>query len=167
MTLSVRNAVILLAVITAVVVVLWVTNSSAFYSWQQERMVKRVLAADPAELLNSGRALIASRAGFVGEIHPASPDVPRAIRKLKPARLSISTNVLAVDFSDVSNPFGMIVYAAGVNPPAEPKSGLGPRQWIDGLWIYDDGHLEKFSLKVGAANGSQPAQRQIERHDTR
>jgi len=56
----------------------------------------------------------------------------------------MSTNSLGVDFSDVFNPFGIIVYAAGLNPRAEPKSGIGPRKWIDGLWLYDDGQLETY-----------------------
>ena len=56
----------------------------------------------------------------------------------------MSTNSLGVDFSDVFNPFVIIVYAAGLNPRAEPKSGIGPRKWIDGLWLYDDGQLETY-----------------------
>ncbi len=144
MTLSTRNTVILLAIIGAVVAALWLLDSSAFYEWQQKRMVKRVLVADPAELLSVGRALLASRPGFVGEIRSSSPDVPIAIRRLKPSHISMSTNSLGVDFSDLFNPFGIIVYAVGVNAPAEPKSGIGPRKWIDGLSIYDDGQLENF-----------------------
>ena len=84
MTLSTRNAVILLAIIGAVVATVWVLDSNAVYAWRQERMVKRVLAADPAELLSAGRTLIASRPGLVGKITPSPPDVPSAIRRLKP-----------------------------------------------------------------------------------
>jgi hypothetical protein len=156
MTISTRNAVILLAAVGAVIAAVSVLDSSAFYEWQQERMVKRVLAADPQELLDAGRAFIASRQGFTGKISPSSPDVPKAIRRLEPTLISVSTNSLGVDFSDVSNPFGIIIYAAGANPPAKPKSGIGPRKWIDGLWLYDDGQLENFGQQVGAANGSQP-----------
>lgn len=106
--------------------------------------------------MSAGRALIASRAGFVGEISPSSRDVPRAIRSLKPTRVSLSTNSLGVDFSDVFNPFGIIIYAAGANPPPPPKSGIGPRKWIDGLWLYHDGQLEGIGQPDGAANRSQP-----------
>jgi hypothetical protein len=144
MRLNTRNALILLAIIGVVVVTLWVLDSNAVYAWRQERMVKRVLAADPAELLSAGRTLLASRPGFVGKITPSSPDVPSAIRRLKPTLISMSTNSLGVDFSDVSNPFGIIVYPAGVNPPAEPKSGIGPFKWIDGVWLHDDGQLETY-----------------------
>ncbi len=156
MTLSPRNVVILVAIVGAMVVTLWVLDSSAFYAWQQKRMVRRVLAADPAELVSAGRALIAGRTGFVGEIDPSSPDVPPSIRRQKPTLMSVSTNSLGVDFSDVSNPFGIIVYAAGVNPPTVRKSGIGPREWIDGLWIYDDGQLENLGQQDGSANESQP-----------
>jgi hypothetical protein len=156
MTISTRNVAIVLVIVGALLATLSVLDSRAVYAWQQQRMVKRVLAADPAELLRAGRTLIASRPGFVGEINPSSPDVPRAIRRLKPAVISFSTNSLGVDFSDVFNPFGIIIYAAGVNPPAEPKSGRGPRRWIDGLWVYDDGQLETYGQQFGPANGSRP-----------
>jgi hypothetical protein len=111
------------------------------------------LAADPAELLTAGRALLASRPGFVGKVSPSSSEIPKAIRRLKPRRISMSTNSVGVDFSDVSNPFGIIVYAVGVNPPSEPKSGRGPRKWIDGLWLYDDGQLENYGQQIGVAKG--------------
>ena len=109
-------------------------------------MVRRVLAADPGELLSAGRTLIADRQGFVGEISTSSPDVPRVISRLKPTRISMSANRLGVDFGDVANPFGIIVYAIGVNPPAVDKSRRGPRKWIDGLWLYDDGQLENYGV---------------------
>ena len=145
-----RNAVILCAFIGALVATLWVLDSNAVYAWRQERMVKRVLAADPAELLSAGRTLIASRPGLVGKITPSSPDVPSAIRRLKPTLISMSRDSLGVDFGDVYNPFGIIVYAAGVNPPAEPKSGIAPRKWIDGLWLYHDGQLETYGATFPA-----------------
>ena len=163
MTLSTRNAVLLLAIVATLVATLSMLDSSAFYAWRQERMVKRVLAADPAELMAAGRTLIASRPGFVGQISASSPDVPSAIRRLKPTLISLSTNSLGVDFSDVFNPFGIIVYAAGVNPPAVPKFGRGPRRWIDGLWVYDDGQLETYCQQVGPANGSQPIRSETNR----
>src|SRR5687768_15715718 len=92
MTLSTRKAVILCTFVGALCATLWVLDSSAFYQWRQERMVKRVLAANPAELLGAGRTLLASRPGFVGKISPSSPDVPSAIRRLKPTLISISWN---------------------------------------------------------------------------
>lgn len=156
MTLTARKAVVLLAIVGVFVVTLAVLDSSAYYDWQQKRMVKRVLAAEPEALLSAGRAFLANRSGFIGEIDPSSLDVPAAIRKLKPTLISMNTNSLGVDFSDVSNPFGIIVYAAGVNPPVKPKSGIGPRKWIDGLWLHDDGQLEGIGRPDGAANGSQP-----------
>jgi hypothetical protein len=139
-----RNAVIVLALAGVLVVAVWLLDSSALYAWRQERMVKRVMAADPRELLSAGRELIASRQGRAGKISPLSSDVPKAIRRLKPTLISVSTNSLAVDFSDVSNPFGIIIHAVGLDPPAKPKSGFGPREWIKGLWLYDDGQLENF-----------------------
>lgn len=101
----------------------------------------------PEQLLSAGRTLLASRSGFDGEISPSSPEIPNAICRLKPTKVSMSANSLGVDFSDASNPFGVIVYAADVYPPAEANTGIGPRKWIDGLWLYDDGQLEKYGLK--------------------
>ena len=149
MRLSPRNAVTILFAILggalATLCILCVLVSSPFYyHWQQKQMVQRVLAADPAQVLSAGRIVLARRPGFDGEIRPSSPEIPDAIRRLKPTKVSMSANVLGVDFSDASNPFGIIVYAAGVNPPAEPITGAGPRKWIDGLWLYDDGQLEKY-----------------------
>lgn len=154
MTICSRNLAILVAAFGALVAVLWVLDSRAFYAWQQERMVKRVLAVDPHELLSSGRALIASRQGVSGRVSPSSSSVPQTIRRLKPTLVSTGTNWLSVDFSDASNPFGIIIYADGVSPPPKPKSGIGPRQWIDGLWLYDDGQLETYGLEIRAAAGS-------------
>jgi hypothetical protein len=122
-------------------------HSSPFYHWQQKQMVKRILAADPEQLLSAGRTLLARRPGFDGEISPSSPEIPIAICRLKPTKVSMSANALGVDFSDASNPFGIIVYAAGVHPPVKVNTGIGPREWIDGLWLYDDGQLEKYVLK--------------------
>lgn len=156
MKLSTRAAVILIAVMGVLIAAVSVLDSSSFYAWQQKRMVKRVLAADPAQLLSAGRELITSRSGFAGEISPSSPDVPEAIRRLKPTLITISTNAVGVDFSDVYNPFGIIVYAAGVSPPPAPKNGRGPRQWIDGLWLYDDGQLEAYGRPDGPTNGMPP-----------
>jgi hypothetical protein len=149
MTLSIRNAVILLGMVGTLVATLAVFDSSAFYAWQQKRMVKRVLAADPAQLLSAGRTLIASRPGFVGEISPSATEIPGVIRRLKPTRVSFTTNSVWIDFSDVFNPFGIAVYAAGAD-------SRGPHKWIDGLWLYDDGQLEGIGQPDGAANGSQP-----------
>lgn len=166
MTLRGPKAVVMMLAAFAVlvlIVLLEITDSSTFYAWQQARMVKRVLAAEPEELVSAGRALLASRAGFVGKISPASRDIPRDIRRLKPTRVFVSTNSLGVDFSDVFNPFGIIVYAAGANPPPPPKSGIGPRKWIDGLWLYHDGQLEGIGQPDGAANRSQPIRAETKR----
>ena len=53
-----RNAVILLAILGAVIATLSVLDSSAFYVWQQKRMVRRVLAANPIELRDAGRTFL-------------------------------------------------------------------------------------------------------------
>lgn len=156
MTRSTRNAAILLLLLGTSVATLSVLDSGPFYRWQQRRMVERVLAADPEALLTAGRMLLASRAGYAGQISPSSPDVPMPIRRLKPTLIRISTNALGVDFSDAFNPFGIIVYATGQRPPAEPRFGRGPTRWIDGLWVYDDGQLETYGQQVGPANRSQP-----------
>lgn len=156
MTRITRNAAILVGALGVLVATLSVIDFGPIYRWQQKRMVERVLAANPEVLRTAGRALLASRVGFVGEISPLSPDVPMPIRKLKPTRIELSTNSLGVDFSDVFNPFGIIVYATGQNPPAKPKFGRGPTCWIDGLWVYDDGQLETYGQQVGPVNGSFP-----------
>jgi|GEM_PF-1748015 hypothetical protein len=157
------TSIVLIAGMGGVIAAVALLNSTSYYFWQQKRMMKRVLAADPAQLLSAGRALLESRPGFIGEVSPSSPDVPSAIRRLKPTLISVSTNSLGVDFSDAFNPFGIIVYAAGANPPVEPKYGRGPHRWIDGLWVYDDGQLETYGQQVGAANGSQPIRSETNR----
>jgi len=73
-----RNAVILLAILGAVIATLSVLDSSAFYVWQQKRMVRRVLAANPIELRDAGRTFLVSRQEFVGSISLSSSDVPKA-----------------------------------------------------------------------------------------
>ena len=110
-----------------------------FYRWQQKRMVKRVLAADPQELLSAGRLMLQQRPGFVGHIEPSSPEIPAAIRKLGPTHVSFYTNSVAIDFSDVFNPFGISVYSPGTK-------GEGRHEWISGLWLYDDGQLHGVVL---------------------
>ena len=101
---------------------------NAVYAWQQRRMVKRVLAGDPSQLLSAGRQMLQHRADFVGEIDASAPEIPSAIRELKPTRISISTTRVVVEFSDVFNPFGIFIYASG-------SEGRGSRKWIDGLWL--------------------------------
>ncbi len=156
MTISSRSLAILVAAFCALIAALWVLDSTAYYMWRQERMVKRVLAADPHELLSSGRALIAGRQGVGGRVSLSSSSVPETIRRLKPTLISTGTNWLSVDFSDVSNPFGFIIYADGVPPPPRPKSGIGPRKWIDGLWLYNDGQLETYGLEIRAPAARDP-----------
>jgi hypothetical protein len=68
---------------------------------------------------------------------------------LKLTLISLSTNAVSVDFSDASNPFGIIVYTVGASLPPAPKTGRGPRKWIDGLWLYDDGQLETYAPTAG------------------
>jgi len=137
MTLNIRNAVFLVFVAVAIVtaiLVLEYLQSPSFYFRQQRRMVDRVLTSDPDRLLSAGRQLLQSRTGYVGEISTSSPDIPGIIRKLKPTQITFRTNSLWVDFSDVFNPFGIVVFPAGAGGPA-------PHKWIDGLWLFDDGHL--------------------------
>jgi hypothetical protein len=125
-------------------VVAFISVSPTYYHWQQERMVKRVLTAEPRDLLSAGRVLIQSRQGFIGEIDPSSHEIPIAIRKLTPTRVTFSKRGIIVDFSDLANPFGIVVFKAGVVPPTNWTSGPYPLQWIDGLWLYDDGQLGKY-----------------------
>jgi len=146
----------MVAAILAAVFVLEFFEPSFYYAWKQECMVRRVVAANPEHLLTAARQLLQSRPGFAGDINPSASGVPSAIRKLRPTRISFATHSVSIDFSDVFNPFGITVYAAGVSPPAAPPYGRGPRQWIEGLWVYDDGQLETYGQQVGPANGSQP-----------
>jgi hypothetical protein len=163
----------LIAVILAAAAVMVVVLASAlpleffepifYYRWKQERMVKRVMGANPEQLLSATRQLLQSQPGFVGDMSPSAAGVPGAIRRLRPTKISIGTNAVRVEFSDVFNPFGIIVYAAGVNPPPAPQYGRGPREWIDGLWVYDDGQLETYRQPVGPVNGSQPVRPETNR----
>ena len=148
-------AIVAVATIAAILVLEY-RQSPSFYFRQQERMVDRVLASDPDRLLSAGRQLLQSRAGYVGEISVSSSDVPEIIRKLKPSQITFGTNSLWVDFSDVSNPFGIVVFPVGADGPA-------PHKWIDGLWLFDDGHLHKYGQPGGPANGSQPIRSETNR----
>jgi hypothetical protein len=140
------NLAVIVAVILPFVVFFGYTPS---YEWQQERMVKRVLGANPQQLLSAGRQLLEARPGYVGEISTSSAEIPAVIRKLKPTLISIRTNSVEVDFSDPANPFGIIIFAAGAE-------GRGRHKWIDGLWLYDDGQLEKFRLQSGSLKENLP-----------
>jgi hypothetical protein len=126
------------------------------YEWKQERMVRRVMASNPEQVLSAARELLRSRPGFTGHLKPSALHVPRALRKLSPTEIWFFTNAVSVDFSDVLNPFGITAYAVEAKPPPPPQYGVEPRQWIEGLWVYDDGQLERFGQQVGAANRSQP-----------
>jgi hypothetical protein len=137
-------------VIFAAFLVLELLEPSFYYRWKQKRMVSRVMAANPEHLRRAARELLQSRPDFVGEISPSAPGLPSELRKLKPRRISVTTNSVSVDFGDVFNPFGIIVYAADSSPPAAPLFGRGPRQWIDGLFLYDDGQLETSGQQNGA-----------------
>jgi len=150
----------MVAAILASVFVLELFEPSFYYAWKQERMVRRVLAANPDHVRSAARQLLQSRPGFVGDINPSASGVPSAIRRLRPTRISFETHSVSVDFSDVFNPFGITVYAAGVSPPDAPTYGRGPAKWIEGLWVYDDGQLEKYGRQVGPANVSQPIRAQ-------
>jgi hypothetical protein len=159
MTLSNRNTVGLVLVTVAVVAAILLVEylqSPSFYFKQQQRMVGRVLASDPNLLLNAGRQLLQSRTGYVGEISASSSDIPEIIRRLKPTRITLTTNSLWVDFSDVFNPFGIDVFPVGAD-------GAAPHKWIDGLWLFDDGHLRTNGQQDGATNRSQPIRIQTNR----
>ena len=129
-------AIVAITVIT-VIVALMLRNyfdSPEYYFKQQRRMVDRVLAANPNELLMAGRQMLERHPNFVGELSPNSQEIPDAIRQLNPTRITFHTNRVSVDFSDAFNPFGIVVLRAGTN-------GVGMHKWIDGLWVYDDGQL--------------------------
>lgn len=127
-----------------------------YYFWKQERMVRRVMSANPDQLLSAARELLRSRPGFTGRVEPSAVDVPRGLRKLHPTGICFSTNSISVDFGDVFNPFGITAYAIGAEPPPPPHYGVPPRQWIEGLYVFDDGQLQTYGHQVGAANRSQP-----------
>jgi hypothetical protein len=121
-----------------------------YYDWKQERMVRRVMTANPEELLSAARELLRSQPGLTGHVNPSALRVPRALRKLRPTEIWFFTNAVSVDFSDVANPFGITAYAIGAKPPPPSDYGIPPRQWIEGLWVHDDGQLERYG-QVGAA----------------
>lgn len=128
-----------------------------YYDWKQERMVRRVMSADPEQLLSAARELLRSRPGFTGHVNPDAVDVPRVLRKLRPTEIWFFTNAVSVEFSDVANPFAITAYATGAKPPGPTQYGVPPRQWIEGLWVSDDGQLERYGQQVGTASRSQPA----------
>jgi hypothetical protein len=109
------------------------------FSWQERRAVKRVLAADPQQLLVAGRLMLQQRPGFTGTLPPSSPDIPAVIRKLDPAYISFTTNSVAIDFGHPANPFGIVVFAPG-------EKGQGRHEWISGLWLFHDGQLHSGNL---------------------
>jgi hypothetical protein len=162
MKLNIRNAVFLVFVAASIVAAILVVDylqSPSFYFRQQKRMVDRVLASDPDRLLRAGRQLFQSRPGYVGEISTSSPDIPSIIRKLKPTQITFRTNSLWVDFSDVMNPFGIVVFPGRGDDPYLHK-------WIDGLWLFDDGQLHTNGQPDGPANGSQPIRSETNRTST-
>jgi hypothetical protein len=132
-----------------------VLEPTFYYEWKQERMVRRVMTANPEQLLSAARELLRSRPGLTGPVKPSALDLPRALRKLSPTRVWFLTNAVYVDFSDVFNPFGITAYAIGAKPPPPGQYGVPPRQWIEGLYVYSDGQLERYGQQVGAANRSQ------------
>jgi hypothetical protein len=130
-----------------------VWQSPTYYFWQQERMVRRVLRANPIELRDAATALLTKRENSLGKIDPSAAEVPNAIRILKPTSIMVSSNQIGIDFGDAFNPFGIIVYRPGYTPPPHEKWGRPPLRWVDGLWLYDDGQLEQYGQPLRAANG--------------
>jgi hypothetical protein len=53
-----------------------------YYDWKQQRMVRRVMAANPEQVSNAARELLSSRRGFTGHINPSALDLPTAIRAI-------------------------------------------------------------------------------------
>jgi len=137
MKLKLWEVVVVAIIAIATVVALLLLNHSEspeYYFKQQQRMVERVLAANPNELLLAGREMLERRPNYVGEINPAAHEIPVAIRKLKPTRIFFQTNSVSVDFSDAFNPFGIVVVRTGMEGGSMVK-------WIDGLWLFHDGQL--------------------------
>jgi hypothetical protein len=132
--------------------ILELIEPSFYYDWKQERMVRRVMTQNPEQLLSAARELLHRRPGFTGHVNPSALDLPVALRRLRPTEIWFATNAVSVDFSDVANPFGITAYEIGAKPP--PPSQYGARQWIEGLWVHDDGQLETYGQPVGPANGS-------------
>lgn len=136
-----------LAKITVLCVVIFMLFGAAklflspgpIFSWQERRAVKRVLAADPQQLLEAGQTLLQKHPGFTGTIPSSSPAIPDVIRKLDPAYISFTTNSVAIDFGHPANPFGIVVFAPG-------EKGHGRHEWINGLWLFDDGQLQNVAL---------------------
>jgi hypothetical protein len=149
-----RASVALLIIVGALVAAVSLMESSSYYEWQQKRMVQRVLAADPDELLKAGRQLLATRPGYVGKITRSSQDIPSPIRRLKPRQLFLGRDSVYMEFSDIANPFGLIAFTPGAD--VSKVLGHGSHQWIEGLWLFDDGQLERYGQPNGAANESQP-----------
>jgi hypothetical protein len=161
MAISTRTSVILLVTVGAVVAAISLLESSSYYEWQQKRMVRAVLAANPDELLRAGRMLLANRSGYVGEMSSSSRDIPPPIRRLQPKRVLLKSDSVWVEFSDICNPFAFTVFTPAAD--ASKTVGYGWHKWIDGLWIFDDGQLEKFGQPGGPANGSQPIRSETNR----
>ncbi len=126
--------------------VLW--ESPFVYHKRQGLMVWRVLSSNPEDLLDAGRQLLKEHHGSVGEVSPSSSTVPKVLRNLSPSRIRVSTNSIAIDFSDLFNPFGIVVFPFG-------EVGRGPHKWIDGLWLYDDGQLEPLRKNGSMTNGGR------------
>ena len=126
--------------------------SPTYYFWRQERMVRRILRTDPVELRAAARALLRARTNAEANIEPSGRDVPAAIRSLHPTLITVSSSSIAIEFGDAANPFGVIAYLPDATPPPSGRFGKPPVQWIDGLFVYDDGQLEHYGQPSGPTN---------------
>jgi hypothetical protein len=137
--LCIRSLLAAAMAVPAAVIVLEITEPPFYYAWKQQRMVQHVLKTNPVALRQAGRELLDGRPRFLGEIDPKSASVPDVLRRLKPTRITFWQDAVYVDFSDLFNPFGIAVSVPGHR--GHPQHGR--HEWISGLWLFDDGQLER------------------------
>jgi len=105
--------------------------------WQEMRAVNRVMTADHRAIRDAGRTLLAKHPNTTGPLNVKDESIPKIIRNLEPRRVVLDKDSVLVDVGNVFNPFGITVFAEGVD-------GHGARKLLDGLWVFHDGQLDEW-----------------------
>lgn len=118
--------------------------------WREMRAVDRVMRADHVAIRDAGRVLLARHSNEIGKLSPKDGEIPKVIRDLSPNEIELRKESVLIDVGNVFNPFGLSVFADGVE-------GHGARRLMDGLWVFHDGQLEEWDANHTSNGIRQPA----------